>query len=133
MSSRKFAPPPEIGIQISMNDIDQNFNSTICAMRWFSFDIDGFMSISTTSTYIYCLQYLFIQISMDDVLEGYPPPKAVMDKKRHIFTTEDKTVADNRASQVHCKKPELARKDTYIGVWNQRNRFPNSNWEKTHS
>ena len=73
---------------------------------------------------------LFIQISMDDVLEGYPPPKAVMDKKRHIFTTEDKTVADDRASQVHCKKPELARKDTYIGVWNQRNRFPNSNQEK---
>lgn len=29
-------------------------------------------------------------ISLDDIVEGYPPPKAVRDKKRHIFTEEDK-------------------------------------------
>jgi hypothetical protein len=37
---------------------------------------------------------------LDDIVEGYPPPASVLDKKRHIFTEEDKTTADSRASQV---------------------------------
>ncbi|XP_062597788.1 uncharacterized protein LOC134259203 [Saccostrea cucullata] len=42
-------------------------------------------------------------MNLDDFVEGYPPPKPVLDKKRHIFTTEDKAVADSRASQIRVE------------------------------
>lgn len=42
-------------------------------------------------------------ISLDDIVEGYPPPKAVRDKKRHIFTEEDKKVSDNRANTIRVE------------------------------
>lgn len=42
-------------------------------------------------------------ISLDDIVEGYPPPKAVRDKKRHIFTEEDKKVSDSRANTIRVE------------------------------
>lgn len=42
-------------------------------------------------------------ISLDNIVEGYPPPKPVLDRRRHIFTEEDKTVSDKRAATIRVE------------------------------
>lgn len=41
-----------------------------------------------------------LQVDLEDIVVGYPPPKPNSSRKEHIFTEKDKESGDSRAQQV---------------------------------
>lgn len=41
-----------------------------------------------------------LQVDLEDIVVGYPPPKPNSSRKEHIFTEKDKEAGDSRAKQV---------------------------------